>query len=348
MKNQNAWLMLGAIVALLIYLMVVNVADVLVYAIFVYYIGRPIYDRLLRRLKSKAASAFISLFLLLLPVTVVFLYGLGAAAIELSHLTSISNIPYLDVIEKATAKYSSIMANITPGELMTLIREDKNIQLAWPIAGMILFNAMGVIFRVMLTFTMALYLLMDGHRLRKWLVEDIYPAERELAERFVKSVDGDLYRVFYGNIFTAFLIAFIGGLVFSALNIIAPSGMALPYPLLLGMVCGVTSLVPMIGVALFWVPATGVLAAWAAANGTFSADFWYIALFAASTAVLVDWGPNLMFKPRVTGRHIHPGLMLMAYLLGPAAFGLAGLFLGPMILVVALNYVKIVLPELRK
>lgn len=113
------------------------------------------------------------------------------------------------------------------------------------------------------------------------------------------------------------------------------------------MICGITSLVPMIGVALYWIPAAVLLAAWAAVNGRLAADLWYIVLFTASTAVFVDWGPNLVFKPRVTGRHIHPGLMLMAYLLGPAAFGLAGLFLGPMILIVALNYVKIVLPELK-
>ncbi|MFH0862047.1 MAG: AI-2E family transporter [Candidatus Altiarchaeota archaeon] len=348
MKNRNTWLVLGAAIAFLIYAMVVNVADVLVFAIFVYYIGRPIYDRLLKRFRSKAASAFISLFILLLPVTVVFLYGLGAAAIELSHLTSASNIPYLDVIEKATAKYSSIMANMTPGELMTLIRDDKNIQQAWPIAGMILFNAMGMIFKVMLMFTIALYLLMDGHRLRRWIVEDIYRGERDLADRYLKAVDADIHRVFMGNIFTAFFIAFMAGLVFSLLNMIAPPGMALPYPLLLAMVCGVTSLVPMIGVVLFWMPAIGVLAAWAAVNGRIGSDLWFVVAFAAATVVLVDWVPNFMFKPRVTGRRIHPGLMLMAYLLGPAAFGLSGLFLGPMILVVALNYANIVMPELRK
>ena len=98
---------------------------------------------------------------------------------------------------------------------------------------------------------------------------------------------------------------------------------------------------------MFWVPATIVMIVHAYLSGVLFTDGWFIPVFMFSTAVLVDWGPNLIFKPQITGRHIHPGLMLMAYLLGPIAFGLAGLFIGPIVLVVSLNFVKIVLPEIR-
>lgn len=348
MRKNLFWIVLGVLSAYLLYLMVFPFIDVLVYSVFVYYVGRPLYKRLERRLRSHSVSAFITLFLLLLPVTVVVVYGLGVASIELLNFMRAMDIPYAQAINKVVADYSAVASEVKPGQLFDMFMKDQNLKGAWDISTGILLSAMGIIFRLMLMFTIALYLMMDGGHLRDWAVRTIHPEKSEMAERFFNDVDRDLHGVFFGSILTALFIAVMGALVFGGLNNIAPAMMKIPYTMLLGMVCGIVSLVPAVGVALFWVPATLVLAANAYVNGVLFTQGWFVLVFAASTAVLVDWGPNLLFKPRVSGKNIHPGLMMMAYLLGPIAFGLAGLFIGPIVLVVFLNFARTVLPELRR
>jgi predicted PurR-regulated permease PerM len=348
MRRDISWIILGLTSAYLLYRMVNPIVDVIVYSIFVYYVGRPFYTRLQKRLKSPPTSAFITLFILLLPVTIVIIYGLGVASIELLNLMDAMHIPYAETINRVVTQYSSIAAEVKPQDIMRMAGENQNFRELWDLTTAILLSAMGVIFRLMLMFTIALYLLMDGRHLRDWLTKNIYPERCDMTKRFFDEVDTDLNKVFFSNIATAFFIAFMGSVVFTALNSFAPQTLRIPYTVLLGMICGVVSLVPAVGVALFWVPATLVMTVNAYLNGVLLTDGWFIIAFILSTAVLVDWGPNLIFKPRLTGKRIHPGLMMMAYLLGPIAFGFAGLFIGPIALVVSLNFIKVILPELRK
>ena len=331
----------------MLYEMIVQFLDVLVYSIFIYYISRPIYSRLKGSFKSEMMAAFVSLFILLLPVTVVTMYSIGVASVELINFMSNTEIPYRDAIVAAAAGYSSTLEELSPADLMSIGRS-TSMRSVWNIASFLAVGAMGALVHVMLTFIIALYLLVDGRKLRCWLSDNLYPHDKPLTDKYISEVDEDLHKVFSGNILTAFVIALIGALAFILLDAIAPPNLVLPYPLLMGMICGVTSLVPMFGVSLFWVPAALAMAAWAYVNGALTQDLWFIALFTAVSAAVVDWGPNLIFKPHITGRRIHPGLMMLAYLFGPLTFGLAGLFLGPITLVLAVNFVKVVLPDLRK
>ncbi|MBD3389064.1 MAG: AI-2E family transporter [Candidatus Altiarchaeales archaeon] len=347
MKRYVLWLALGLLSMYLVYLMIIPFIDVLVYSVFVYYIGRPVYRRLVKRIRSHAVSAFVTLFILLLPVTFVVVYGFGVAAVELLNFMDAAGIPYATTINSVLAESSSVLAELRPQDIVMMVEEDPNFHDLWGLSTSLFLSAMGVIFRVMLMFTIALYLLMDGQHLRDWAVTVFSPPKKDLTEKFFKEVDRDLHGVFFGSIMTAMLIAILGSMLFFTLNQFAPATLRIPYSVLLGMVCGVTSLVPAVGVALFWVPASIVMVAYAYMNGVLWTEGWFIIAFAALTAVFVDWGPNILFKPQITGKRIHPGLMMMAYLLGPIAFGLAGLFIGPIVLVVSLNFAKVVLPEIR-
>ncbi len=347
MRRHAAWTLLGLALAYMMYVMVAEFVDVLVYSVFIYYVSRPVYWRLKGGFKSEMAAAFVSVFILLMPVTFVTMYSIGVASAELANFTADSELPYRDSIVAAAAGYSSALEELGPEDLVGL-GQSSDMRSLWDIASYLAVVAMGALVHVMLTFIIALYLLVDGWKLRRWLSGNLYPHEKRLTDRYMSEVDEDLHKVFSGNILTAFVIVLIGAVSFILLDAIAPPNLALPYPLLMGMICGVTSLVPMFGVALFWVPAAFSMAAWSYVNGGLAEDLWFIALFTAVSAVVVDWGPNLLFKPRITGRRIHPGLMMLAYLFGPLAFGIAGLFLGPIVLVLAVNFVKVVLPELRR
>jgi predicted PurR-regulated permease PerM len=68
--------------------------------------------------------------------------------------------------------------------------------------------------------------------------------------------------------------------------------------------------------------------------------------FAALSFVVVDTIPDLILRPYVSGRNLHVGLVMFAYIFGPLLFGWYGIFLGPMLLVFVVHFTRLVLPEL--
>ena len=62
--------------------------------------------------------------------------------------------------------------------------------------------------------------------------------------------------------------------------------------------------------------------------------------------IFLDIIPQTVIQPYLAGRKIHVGLMLFVYIAGPTVFGWYGLFLGPFLLVVVIQVVRIVFPEM--
>jgi len=73
---------------------------------------------------------------------------------------------------------------------------------------------------------------------------------------------------------------------------------------------------------------------------------WFTAAFVAVSFVIVDTIPDLVLRPYVSGRNLHVGAVMIAYTLGPLLFGWYGIFLGPIILVLVINFARHVLPVL--
>ncbi len=347
MRRHLFWLLIGLACLYLIYVMVSPFVDVIVYSVFAYYISRPIYRRLKGRIASRAVSAFVSLFIIILPAMIVVTYAFSVGVYELGNLLSAFDIPFAETVNRVIIGYNEAASQVSARDVIRTLRENNGLQDMASIAGMVVTNSLNIILRMMLTLSLAAYMLMDGAGFRAWLVEVLYPRERGLTIRFLNAIDSDLHKVFYGSIQTAMFISLMGVIVATALNAIAPRGMAIPYTLLFGMICGVASLVPMIGVSIFYAPATAYFIAYAWYSGLLATGWWFIALFFCLVFIFVDWGPNLVFKPHITGKNVHPGLMMFAYLLGPLAFGVAGIFLGPIVLVVTVNFAKILLPRMR-
>jgi predicted PurR-regulated permease PerM len=73
-----------------------------------------------------------------------------------------------------------------------------------------------------------------------------------------------------------------------------------------------------------------------------------ILLFFIATYLLADWLPNMLLRPRMSAGRLHKGLLLLSYIFGPMVFGFKGLFLGPMVLVFAINFAEVVMPEIAR
>jgi predicted PurR-regulated permease PerM len=339
------WIIIGLACLITVYWMISPFINVFVYSIFVYYTTRPLYSRLNKKFKSKTVAAYASIILVVLPITVVLLYTVGVASIELLNLVRTLELPYAR-IAKLISEYSTVVYSLSWREIADIVRENPDFKQVVDITLGLVTSTLGLVFKLILVFIISYLFLRDGPVFKSWLVENVFHRDKQLAESFMNGVDRDLQNVFYGNILTALIIAFIAVVLFSILNSISP-GVKIPYTVLLGILCGFTSLIPGVGVAIVWAPVTVLLGVQAYLKGALIEQLWFVALFMVTTFLAADFLPNYTIRPKVSGKTVNEDLMLLAYIFGPLTFGLSGILIGPIVLVVTINFIKIVLPELK-
>jgi len=349
-RSKLYWQILGLISIALLAYMLHPFLDVIIYGIFIYYVARPMYSEFERRVKHKSMSAFISLFIVVLPIVLISIYTLSIAYIELSKFLTQVEFGYMGYVNELFKNFKGFAANIKQGDISTLFSQGDTwgliLTLITSFSG-IFSQFFAILFRLFLTFTIAFYLLKDGTKLREWITDTFLGGKPELTKKFFDEVDSDFHTVYFGNILIAVLTALIAAVIFNLLNLVAPPQLLIPYPILLGILCGLGIFIPMIGMKLIWVPLAIYLAIQAYLNGILFTDWWFILLFLVVVFVVVDFAPDIALRPYISGKHVHGGAMLLAYIFGIVVFGFVGLFLGPMILIIATNFMKIVLPELR-
>jgi predicted PurR-regulated permease PerM len=198
-----------------------------------------------------------------------------------------------------------------------------------------------------LVLVVSFYLLRDGYKLRRWMYAE-FQLKNTLGDQYLRAVDHDFHRIFFGNLLNAIVTGLIGAITFSLVNVAAPAGHQIPYPTLLGLLCGVTSLIPVVGMKLVYVPVTSFLIARMVVAGQLTELLWFPALFVAISFVIVDSIPDFVLRPYISGRDLHIGSLMVAYIVGPLFFGWYGLFLGPMVLVLLFHYARTVFPEVHR
>ncbi len=341
--NVRYWHFIGIVsVSLLIY-MCLPFLDAIIYGIFTYYVARPVYSRLHKKFHHNTISAFIALFIIILPILLVLLYTISIASIEFSNLLNSADIS-IEYLNEIIYKYGYLARNLEPREIIDILMANSNMSSGFfmPITMVV-----GVILKLFIMFTTAFYLLKDGSQLRKWVVEVTFGGDDPLANKFLNATDESLHMVFFGSIITAIVTAIDGIVVYGLLNQIAPPGMRIPYEVLMGILSGMATLIPGIGIKFIWVPLLGYLGLQGYLTGTLVSGFWFLLLFFIVVNILVDFTPDIVLRPYITGRDVHKGMIMLAFIFGPLVFGIQGIFLGPILLIVVIEFMKHVLPEIR-
>ena len=348
-RSTVYWQILGLIFVALLAYMFFPFFDVIIYGIFIYYVARPMYREFDRRFKHKNIGAFLSLFIVVLPIVLVSIYTVSIAYIELTNILTKVDFRYIDYVNELFQEYGGIAQYLKLDEITALIGQGGTwssiIALLTRFSG-IISTFFGIFFNLFLTFAIAFYLLKDGAVLREWFTDTFPGGKTELITLFFDAVDADLTTVFLGNILTAVLTALIGAVTFSLLNLVAPPQLLIPYPILLAILCGLGIFIPLIGMKVIWIPLAIYLVIQAYLNGLLVTDWWFLLLFLIAVSVVVDFIPDTILRPFISRKQIHAGAMLFAYILGIAVFGFVGLFLGPLILILATQFMKIVQPAL--
>jgi predicted PurR-regulated permease PerM len=142
----------------------------------------------------------------------------------------------------------------------------------------------------------------------------------------------------------------LGVLVYSGIDIFSPSkAIDVPYPVLLGVLSGIANLIPVVGMKLIWIPLASYMWGNAYLTGILIENTSFLIFATLAIYFIVDSFPDTILRPYLAGReHIPMGLLFFTYIFGTAVFGLAGIILGPIILVVTVNFFRLVLPEIKK
>jgi predicted PurR-regulated permease PerM len=356
-RSRLAWWALGLGLVGALGFVLYSFVGTFVFGVFIYYATRPIHRRLNRRLRPPSLAAAVSLFALALPALLLMLYALAVGLQQIR--------PFLETGGDGTGGTTSVAAlqpylNATgtvsgPDELFRDVREsgaetllsqqtvDTAVNSLGQIGDSITFVGIGAI-HVFVMLALAFYLLRDDHKLARW-VRGRFADDTGVLEAYLQAVDRDFNNIFFGNILNAVLTGTIGVIAYSLLNTVAPQGVAIPAAALVGLLAGIASLIPVVGMKLVYFPVAAYMALAAVLGGQQEA-LWFVAVFAGVSFVLVDTIPDLVLRPYVSGRSLHVGAVMIAYTFGPLLFGWYGIFLAPMLLVLIVHFARIVLPEL--
>ena len=313
----------------------------LVFGLFCYYAARPIHRRLTRRLDRPGVVAGLTLVALVLPVLALVGYG---ATVAYAELTAVAGT---DIAQQVLARLGGDPETLSallsdPSSSLSRLDDLDRLQQGLSAALATLGFVGGFLLHLSLALALTFFLLRDGSRIEAWFLSEI--ADREsTAYAFLRGADADLETVYFGNVLSVLGVAVAAVLVYNGYNLLAPAAVGLPVPTLLALLTGLATFVPLVVGKLVYVPA-GAYLLWEAART--DASFAYPVGFLLASLLLLDVLPQTVLRPLISGRSLHSGLVLFAYVLGAAFFGWYGLFLGPLLAVLGVQLLKHVLPDL--
>lgn len=175
----------------------------------------------------------------------------------------------------------------------------------------------GVLTVAFMIFTLY-FLLVDGRHLMGIVVHAI-PIERHMTSMFLKKMRETGIQLVKGFFLVSLYQATVMFLLCLALGIKSP--------LVMAVLTVIASFVPMVGAGLVWAPLTIVLA--------MTGPLWKAMVFGILAALLVSTLDNFI-RPLVLGERlkIHPLLIFFAILGGVRLFGINGIILGPLVLMI--------------
>jgi len=346
-RDHPLWLLAGIVLLGAIGYVLSSFIGLVVVGLFVYYAARPVYRRLVDRIDHPTVAAGLSIIALVLPAFLLVGYALLIVSRELRRLTNVAALgpQQLGIDPETYSRLTDPSFLLSPearelvtGELSgSILQSVVSLAETATTLGIILINLLAIV-------VFAFYLLRDDDRLAGWIHTN-FDTRETVFEEFLQAVDRDLSSIFFGNILNAIITGTIAVISYSVLNVFAPAGAAIPAAALVGSLAGAASLIPIVGMKIIYVP-VGLYMAVRGVVTTGGESLWFVVLFAIVSVIVVDSIPDFLLRPYVSGKNVHIGSLMLAYILGPLFFGWYGLFLMPALLVVVVQFAVVVVPSL--
>ncbi len=183
-----------------------------------------------------------------------------------------------------------------------------------------------------ISFFTLFFLFREGRRVRL-TIATLLPLDEERVERLFSSINDTIFANVYGVIAVAAVQGVLTGAAFAILG--------LGSPVLWGIVTAGCSLLPIVGTALVWVPAAIVLGA---------SGHW------AKGVIMLIWGSSVaatadhILRPYIVGGRVKMNALFVFFSLlgGIHAFGILGIFVGPLVLSITVAVLDMLRQETRE
>ena len=310
----------------------------LAWAIFLAFLLQPAQARLAGWLRGResVAASLLTIFVLLMFIgplaALAVAFGRQAAglAILLQHwleqhqgqgIPDLADLPLLGRALEWLDQYASISAAEAQAWLLGTAK--KLFEQLAAIGGTALLGALGTV----LNFTVMLFLLFffirDGQGMARAAI-NLVPLEPGRRDELQDRLGAVTRAVVLGTVVTAMVQGLLLGIGFAVAG--------LPAPVVFGVIGAVLSIVPFGGTALVWVPAVGMLLF----QGRYGA-----AIVLAVIGLVVSTVDNFLKPLLISGRAVVPTMAVFIGVLGGLiAFGVIGMFLGPVVIALALALVN--------
>ena len=300
----------------------------------------PVHSRIVKWIHRPGVAAFLSTLLVLL-IVVAPLVAVGLAI--KSEVTAL--VHELQSRSEESGGWSQYLANVTQGPRAWISRyvdlsdvqgevterlQALNSAIVADI-GVFLGGVTAFLVNFVITLFTLFFLLREGRSLRR-RVAAVLPLSADQIERLFSQVNNTIIATVYGGLVVAAAQGTLTGLALAVLGIRSP--------VLWGAVAGFSSLVPLVGSAIVWLPA----ALYLVATGHWVQGLLLIAWGAGVVGTIDNVLRPLMMSGRV---QMHTLLIFFSVLGGVRAFGFLGLFLGPVILAIAISLLSMLRDEAR-
>lgn len=336
-KKLAQFILLMAITFLMIYLcwlMIKPLISVILWSSILVIIFFPLYKKLVIKFKSHALSAVISilasLLTFILPLTLISAAVVnelaGIASVTVANIQEMIKHPesgQLGYLYDFISRYVNIEELVKSDELKSLAGRisESVLSASWSVLGGVAGTLVSIFFAI---FTM-FYLFRDGEK----IVEDlpnILPLDNEQAKGLIQSTSDLISATIRGSLMVALMQGVLAGLIFWILGI--------PSYLVLGMVTMIFALIPTGGTAFVTGPVIIILA--------LTGDYWKAGILLAYAALVIGMVDNFLL-PRLIKQKAKMNELFVFFSVigGIQLFGILGLFLGPVILAVAVGLLAV-------
>ncbi len=276
------------------------------------YIFYPFYLWMLKKIKNETLTALLVTIILVLVIVIplaLIINTLIQEALNLYVTIDIGMIKNL-IVEKLNIHLPELnLDEIIKNSLLAIANESSNLILSLPQK---ILN-----FFVMLFFFF--FSLRDGSKVVENIKKKI-PLKSSHKNKIFKKVRSTIDSLVFGEIIISIVEGIVASILFYFLGISSP--------IFFGMLVGIFALLPLIGPAAVYFP----IAIYKILIGEYliGALIWILGF------LILSFFLDTIVKPKVLGMkgHIHPLVIIIGVFGGLTVFGLAGLILGPIILVV--------------
>jgi predicted PurR-regulated permease PerM len=304
------------------------------------YISFPLYKRIIKKIQNKSLSIILSLLI----VVIIILIPFSFLAFEITQQGYYFYNSLSSEIAKGalfgfgcTSADSKVCSLLNQAEKFSLeqlskVGFDKQLQKFLPILEekitYFILSIPLIIAKIFLALVISYFILKEWETILKKIV-DLLPMSTKTINKLFKEFRNMAHTVIYAQLFVALaqgIVATIGFYIFGV-----------PFPVFLGVVVAFCALIPAIGTSIIWVPASLFLIL-----SYFSQDYWIfgkgIGLFLYGL-LIISTIDNILLATIVHAKaKVNPIIVIIGVIGGASLFGVVGIFIGPILLLLLITY----------